>query len=159
MPNSNPTTLLADTRATVARWDGWERVRSLRESSGSAYAFRADARGKRVVCVCKRSLFEGLASFMRRVVEHDAVRLEADALVEFVGDTPTYDTAWAFDPATVRARGRASEGASVKRDGVEWLELNARDFGIRLGRYVVGGEALPAPEPPSERQSQLPLEP
>lgn len=143
-------TLLADTRATVARWNGWTVTRTLREPSGWQYGFAATAHDHAVLCVCKRDLFNGLASFMQRLVEHDAVRHRPDALVEFVGDAPTYDSAHAFDPYTVRQRGELSNGPSAKGVDTTWYELDASEWGVPLAHWLFeGADLVPTREPPA----------
>lgn len=148
MTDSNA--LLADTRATVGRWRHWTIKQTLREPSGWQYGFAADAFENTVLCVCKRELYENLASFMARLVEHDAVRYQPDALVEFVGEAPTYDSAYAFDPYTVRQRGELSTGPSAKGVETDWYELDKDEWGTRLGHWLFEDATLaPTRKPPA----------
>ena len=138
-------TLVSDTRSKVARWDGWRIERILREPSGWQYGFAATAHGQTVLCVCKRELFDNLASVMQRLVEHDAVRHTPGALVEFVGEAPTYDSAFAFDPNTVLENGVLNTGPSAKGVDTTWYELDCTEWGTRLGRWLFENEPLVPP--------------
>ena len=157
MPD-NPT-LLADTRATVARWPGW-RVRAWLEDRVGRWGFLASHDGTAFLCVCKRTLHGGQASFMEKAV--DRAHGENYVLAEFVAarysdGKPTLGSAFAFDAETVARHGRASTGDSVAGRDVDWLQLPVRDYGVFLGEYVSGRAGLVPPEPMRGGQDTLPV--
>lgn len=146
-PHDRPDTLLADTRATVARWPGWRVTRSFEDSAGR-WGFLARTDRDAFLCVAKRRLHGGRASFMQKAVRR--ARGKGYVLCEFVGaryanDKPTPDSAFVFDADTVAARGTASAGKSAKGVETAWVEASVARFGVLLGEYVSGRAALPPP--------------
>lgn len=156
MNTDRPDTLLANTRATVARWTGWRVSRTLTDAHG-AYAFLATKDGQTYLCVVKRSLHANLASFMRKVAKR--AMGEGYLLVEFVGEEPTLGNAIVFDPETVFDQGADSRGQSAKGVDTEWLELDADRFGAILGDVVSGRATPPRAVEPTDGQQTLEVRP
>lgn len=142
----SPSNLLADTRATVARWPGFSTGRTFTDSAGD-YAFLAIHDNHTFACACKRYAHNDRASFMEKLVDRAAG--EGYLLCEFIGETPTLDTGWVFAPATVRAAGDPSRGESAKGVDTAWLEVDLT-HGETLGRVAIGGT-----DPPQPTQTRL----
>lgn len=107
------------------------------------YAFKVSVDGETFIVAAKKYLYEGNASFMRKVVLRANDR---DAkLLLFVSDR---SNPYVFDPQTVAEDGTDADGPRSSERGESWIDVGAK-AGVALDDYVDGRDT---PKPPESQR-------
>lgn len=112
--------------------EGFSRVTKLEDGNG-AIGYIVDREGEHFLLVAKEYSYEGLASFMARLVER---AVDESLTLIFYDDAA--DRYTVFDPDYYQKNGDVSWGES-KAEQTRWIELSRR-HGVELGDYLAGDE-------------------
>lgn len=100
------------------------------EDSFGTIGYSLTFAGSRYCLVAKNYSYDGLASFMARLVNH------APEDMEFIFYCRDEDSYTVFDLQYIREHASPSEGSSKKRD-CSWLEID-KSHGVDLDEYIRG---------------------